>query len=95
MRWMAASDRATQTGTLGWAGGTYTAEQVLQQCITRLPVRDGDVMIDSGFRTIHNMSATSLHQGRQRITRFNIIVEAFSKPDRSWFGCEQEQQGRN
>ena len=54
----------------------------------QLSVRDGDAMITNGFRTVQNIGVKSLDQGCQRLTRFSVIVEAFSEPGGSWMGCE-------
>jgi hypothetical protein len=40
-------------------------------------------MIGDSFGTKQNIRATPLHQGCQRLTRFDIIMKAFSEKDGS------------
>jgi hypothetical protein len=68
--------------------GTQTTEQVVQKFIAWLSVRGGQAMIGNSVRTEQNIRATSLHQGCQRLTRFNVIMKAFSKPDGSYINCK-------
>lgn len=53
-----------------------------------------EVVIRSSFRTKQNIATAALHKGRQRLTRFNIVIniKTFGKPDRSWINCEQDTE---
>jgi hypothetical protein len=61
----------------------WTEANVVQKCITWLSVGGGQMMIGNSFRTEQNIRTTSLHQGCQCLTHFNVIMKAFSKLDRS------------
>ena len=51
-----------------------------------MPICEIRIVVNS-FGTEQIIKATSLHQGCQRLTRFNVIMKAFSKPDRSCINC--------
>ena len=57
---------------------------MVQKRIARLSSREA--VIGNGFGAEQNIRVTSHHWGCQRLTRFGIIVKAFSEPDGSWMG---------